>query len=709
MTILATKFTPEVLLSAPRRSPAVPNPTGNLALYTVSQYSFETHSKKTAFKLLEISSGHSTELFDNPAYSEPTWISEHEFIFVNNSDDQNAVSRLMLADASDPGSDAQVIESFKCSISNLKAKDIGNGTIALALTAPTSASGKMHDALNEGKPLSTARVYSSLFVRHWDTYVSKHKNAVFYGAIQKDKKSGKYKIQGSGLVNALAGSKLECPVPSFGGAGDFDISKKGLVFLSKDPEINPAMWTKTDVYYVPLKTFTEEKPPFPQIVKTGELRGYSASPTFSHDGSRLAFTRMRHQQYESDKTRLMLIPNIEDLSNVQEFYKTDDGKGGWDLRPDAIVWSNDDTELYVTAEKEGRQLVFKLPSSPLDAKELPHPLTKEGSVTSILNLSGSDSRLFLSSTSLVDNSSYSILDPGPSKDRVLISSVSKEGKTLGLSRSQFDEFWFKGAGDYQGHALVMKPSNFDPAKKYPLAFLIHGGPQGAWGDSWSTRWNPAIFAEQGYVAVMPNPTGSTGYGQQYIDDIALDWGGRPYNDLVNCFEHIAEHLPYVDTDNAVALGASYGGFMINWIQGHPLGRKFKALVCHDGIFNTLGDWATEELFFVMHDMGGTPWENRDLYEKWDPAAFVGEWATPQLIIHNELDYRLPISEGLAAFNALQTRGVPSRFLMFPDENHWVLKPENSLVWHKEVLGWINKYTGLDTTGLSSDVEDISLR
>jgi dipeptidyl aminopeptidase/acylaminoacyl peptidase len=511
---------------------------------------------------LDISSGNSTELFNNPAYSGPTWISEHEFVFVNQVNNHDAISYLMVADVLHPGSTPYIIESFKCSIANLKAKDIGNGTIALALTAPTSASGKMHDALDEKVPHSSARVYTSLFVRHWDSYVPKHKNAVFYGALRKNETSGKYQLQGSGFVNALTDPKLECPVPTFGGVGDFDIGKKGLVFRSKDPNMNPAMWTKTNIYYVPLKTFTEEKPPYPQVVKTGELLGYSGSPTFSHDGSKVAFTRMRDMQYESDKTRLMLIPNVEDLSNVQEFYETEDGKGGWDLRPDAIVWSNDDTELYVTAERQGRQLVFKLPSSPLHAKDLPQPLTREGTVASISNLSNNDGRLFLTSNSLVDSSSYSILDP-VSKNRTLVSSISKGGKTFGLSGSQFDEFWFKGAGNYRSHALVMKPSNFDPAKKYPLAMLIHGGPQGAWGDSWSTRWNPAIFAEQGYVVVMPNPTGSTGYGQQYVDDIARNWGGRPYNDLENCFEHIAENLSYADTGNAVALGASYGGYMIS--------------------------------------------------------------------------------------------------------------------------------------------------
>ncbi|KAI2784822.1 dipeptidyl peptidase [Daldinia loculata] len=702
MTVMATKFTPEVLLSAPRRSSAVPNSTGTLALFAVSQYSFETHSKDYAIKVLDIKSHQSTQLFDNSTLTEPTWISETEFIFVKNDDNKTS---LLVADATQPGSEPYEVAIFNTSISNIKAKDIGNGTVAFAATAPTTSSGKLLNSEDEKKPLSSGKVYTSLFVRHWDSYVSKHRQGLFYGALKKE---GKYwSLRGRNLINALAGTKLECPVPPFGDSSDYDIGKEGIVFVSKDPELNPALWTKTDLYYVPLKTFTEANPPRPQVVKTGALQGYAGVPVFSHDGTKVVFKRMRNRQYESDKWRLLLIPDIKDLSNVQEFYKTEDGEGGWDLRPEGIVWSNDDKELYVTAEKEGRQILFKLPSSPLEAKELPQPLTKDGAVTDFHNLSQSDGSLFLTSNSLIDNSSYSIIDP-ESKDLGLISSSSKEGKSFGLTKSQVDEFWFKGAGDYQVHALVVKPSNFDPSKKYPLAFLIHGGPQGAWGQSWSTRWNPAVFAEQGYVAVMPNPTGSTGYGQKFTDGITQDWGGRPYNDLVNCFEHISDNIPYIDTNNAVALGASYGGYMINWIQGHPLGRKFKALVCHDGIFSTMSNWSTEELFFPSHDFGGTLWENRDGYARWDPAASAANWATPQLVIHSELDYRLPISEGLAAFNTLQTRGVPSRILIFPDENHWVLKPENSLVWHKEVLGWINKWTGLDTTGLASDTEDLGI-
>lgn len=704
MTIQAAKFTPEVLLSAPRRSAGVPNSTGELALFTVSTYSFEEHKKTSQIRVLDIKSGNSTLLFEDLNYSEPTWVGETEFIFLKSGD--NGRTSLMLADASTPGSEPKEIRSFKGGISNLKVKELEDGTIALACSALATPSGHMYNSEDEKKSHSTGKVYTSLFVRHWDTWVTKNRNAIWYGALKKSDES--FTLQLPDLVNVLAGTPLQSPVPPFGGTGDFDISSSGIAFIAADPKVNPAIYTKTNLYYVPLSTFTEDKPPTPQLVKTGSLQGYSASPTFSHDGKKIAFTRMKSNQYETDKPHLLLIPDVKDLASVQEFYETDDGEGSWDLKPDTILWSKDDKELYVTAEDAARNKLFKLPADPLHAKAPPELIpTGDGSIGDIKPLGTDGSKVFLSKSSLVDNSIYTVVDVSENSASI-VSSNTKNGKTLGLSRSQVDEIWFKGAGGYDVHALVVKPSDFDENKKYPLAFLIHGGPQGAWGDSWSTRWNAAAFAEQGYVAVLPNPTGSSGYGMALQNGIKDDWGGKPYNDLVNCFEYIEGNLPYVDTNNAVALGASYGGFMINWIQGHPLGRKFKALVCHDGVYSTLNMYCTEELFFPCHDFGGSFFENREGYAKWDPAAHINEWATPELIIHSELDYRLPITEGLAAFNTLQQKGVPSRLLMFPDENHWVIKPENSLVWHKEVFGWINKYTGLDTTGLINDTENLEM-
>lgn len=303
--------------------------------------------------------------------------------------------------------------------------------------------------------------------------MTENTSSIWYTTLKKSKG-----ILGKGvspLRNALKGHSvgLESPVPPFGGSGDFDISKNGLVFVAKDPKLDPANYTKTDLYYIPLKTFTEAQAPSPQIVKTGNLKGYSGSPVFSPDAKSVAFTRMRSQQYESDKPRLLILPDITDLTNVQEFYETKDGEGGWDLRADAITFSKDGTELYVTAEENGRGKLFKLPSSPRHAKDLPKALVNDGTVTDTKVLP--NGKLFISSNSLVDNSVYSILDPEKPADSSTVSSNSKGGKTFGLSQNQVDEFWFEGAEDYNVHAWVFKPSNFDKSKKYPLAYLIHGG------------------------------------------------------------------------------------------------------------------------------------------------------------------------------------------------------------------------------------------
>lgn len=513
-------------------------------------------------------------------------------------------------------------------------KKVSNGTLALACSALVKPNDEMYNPESEKKPLSSAKVYTSLFARHWDSWVSENRNAVFYGSLKKS--SSGYALESPGLVNVLAGTGLQSPVPPFGGATDFDISATGIVFVSRDPKLSPATHTKSDLYYVPLRSFTQAKPPTPQLIKTGKLRGYSAAPAFSNSGKSVVFTRMRHDQYESDKTRLLLIPDVEDLANVQEFYSTPDGEGGWDRRPDSVLWSEDDSELYVVAEDLGRSKVFKLPSNPLLAKDLPEVISNvEGNIGDVRPF-GSNGELFLSASSMTDNSFYTTLDPS-NQSLNLLSSNTKSGRTFGLSRAQVSDLWAPGAGDYDVHAWVVKPSSFSPDKKYPLAMLIHGGPQSAWADSWSTRWNPAVFAEQGYIVVLPNPTGSTGYGMSLQNGIRDNWGGRPYQDLVKVYDYLASSTSSfslranLDLDNAVALGASYGGFMINWIQGQDLGRKFKALVCHDGVFSTLNQYASEELFFPIHDFGGTLWEHREGYEKWDPAKFTGNWKTPQLV------------------------------------------------------------------------------
>lgn len=446
-----------------------------------------------------------------------------------------------------------MIQFFAGSLANPKVKQLDSNRAYFCCSALTTPDGDMYWPAAEPKTHTSAKVYTSLFVRHWDAWTTENQNSLWFGELVK--KDGKWAFE-DGLSNLLAGTGLSSPVAPFGGTGDFDVSTTGVVFVAKDPDLNPARYTKSDLYYIPFQEGASDKVT-PRIAKTASLRGYTMSPAFSKDGKKVVFMRMRSDQYESDQPRLLLIPDINKLDQVEGFFE---GKENWEGRLEWATWSNDGKELFLGAEKHGRASLWKLPAD-ASTKEEPELILEGGGVIEAKPL-GDSSSLLVSSKSRVENSSYAILDP---KDKSVkeISSSSKHGKSLGLSQSQCSEIWYKGAAGYDNHALVMTPSHFDKSKKYPLAFLIHGGPQSAWTDDWSTRWNPAIFAEQGYVVVCPNPTGSTGYGQSHVDAIKENWGGTPYQDIVKCFEYLEKEVNYVDTNRAVALGASYGGYMIS--------------------------------------------------------------------------------------------------------------------------------------------------
>jgi dipeptidyl aminopeptidase/acylaminoacyl peptidase len=253
-----------------------------------------------------------------------------------------------------------------------------------------------------------------------------------------------------------------------------------------------------------------------------------------------------------------------------------------------------------------------------------------------------------------------------------------------------ESFWFAGAGGAKVQGFLLKPPRFSKDEKYPVKFLIHGGPQGQWGDEWSFRWNAELFAADGYVVIMINPRGSTGYGQAFVDGVNKDWGGKPYIDLMNGLDYAEKTYPFIDKNRECALGASYGGYMIDWILGHT--NRFKCLVSHDGMFNTESAYGTtEELWFPEWEFGDTPWNNREGYRKWSPHLFAAQFKTPTLVVHGQLDYRLDVSEGFQLFTTLQRLNIPSKMLYFPDEGHWVLKPQNSELWYKTVNGWVDSY------------------
>ncbi|KAF3898305.1 Prolyl oligopeptidase [Trichophyton interdigitale] len=699
MTVHRAKFDPEVLLSAPRRSACVPNPAGTLLAYTQSTYSFESHSSHTELIVLDLSSK-KTRVLTNSYSGSPQWLDDNQLIWLK--EESNGNTSFIVAEVSGD-SKPYVAGVTPGTVSNLKVTKLSEDHCAFAVSGKANSDGTLFNPSNVKKPVSSGKIYTSLFVRHWDEYTQDEKQTIWIGTLHKSSLSGpessQYSVSGLKNVFKLFNlpHRVESPILPFGGSDHFDICPKGVVFVSKDPTLNDALHTKCVCYVCPIPFAALAESVNPMEAKTitaKSLEGALTSPVISPVNNTLAFLAMREDGYESDKNRVVIAKGVFDKgSETIELFASEDNKGAWDRSPSSLLWAHDDSSLIIKAEDTGRGLVFQVPMG--DAKVLTTAnLLNISSTGSVVDVASTPKGLFLTSSSLVESSLYSLVEAKHQGETKEISSATNNGSSFGLSPSQVSETWWKGANDHPVHAWVIKPSNFKPGGKYPLAFLVHGGPQGAWNDQWSTRWNPLIFAEQGYVVVTPNPTGSTGYGQGFTDAIRGSWGGLPYEDLVKCFEHIENNLTFVDTDRAVALGASYGGFMMNWIQGHELGRKFKALVTHDGIFSTKFSLAAEELYFPIHDLNGIYWKNPESWIKWDPSEFINEWKTPHLVIHSERDYRLTIAEGLALFNALQLRGVESALLTFPDENHWVIKPENSLLWHRAVINWINKYAGL---------------
>ncbi|KAI5781889.1 dipeptidyl-peptidase [Geopyxis carbonaria] len=688
---VAAAFTPEQLISAPRRSEAVPNPSGKTAIFSVSEYSFSSHSGSSAWKALDTSSGKTTLLSNSSDVSEVVWIDDKTLLYLNGSNAAVAGGvELWVTTLAGFEADAYRAASIPGPLANLKIappSSKGKG-IRFLLTGKQTLEGKIYNAETEDAPLSTAHVYDQIYIRHWDTWLTPETYTLFSGVLSGGKRT-KYSFNGE-LTNLLAGVKgLETPVQPFGGTGDFSITPDGstVAFMSKDPDLPLANFTASYVYLVPSDGSEKPKalnaPTSPGTPKNA--RGASAAPTFSPDGKSIAYLQMDDRMYESDRNQVY----ISKLGSGKISALTTK----WDRSPSGIIFAPNGKTLYLLTEDTGREKIFTLPL-PASAASTPKALTHEGYVSAAYPIS-SGSSLLISNSSMISSTSYSTVSTSTGAIKRLLEANKVDANLHGLADNQVSEFWYQGNWT-QIHGWLVKPINFDPSKKYPLAFLIHGGPQGSWANNWSNRWNPAVFANQGYVVALINPTGSTGYGAKLTDAIQNNWGGAPYSDLALGFAHLKASFPFIDTTRAVAAGASYGGYMVNWIQGHPLGREFRALVTHDGVFSTLNQYASEELWFMQHDFNGTFWADNENYARWDPAKpeLIAQWATPHLVVHNDLDYRLPVSEGVALFNVLQERGVESRFLGFPDENHWVLGKENSRVWHKEVLGWLNKYSGV---------------
>ena len=408
---------------------------------------------------------------------------------------------------------------------------------------------------------------------------------------------------------------------------------------------------------------------------------WDAGPVFGKDANTLYYRAMKRPGFEADRFALIEM----DLANNTRR----EIAPRWDRSPSKVVVSEDGSALYVTAQDTGRYPLFRVDVATGEVTEV----VGDGTV-SAFDLAGGT--LALTRATLQTGDVLYVAEPDGDNLRAITRTASE--RLPDVAFGDYEQFTFKGADNATVHGYVVKPWNYREGETYPVAFLIHGGPQGSFANGWSYRWNPQTYAGQGYAVVMIDFHGSTGYGQAFTDAITGDWGGKPLEDLKKGWAAAQQQYPFLDGDRACALGASYGGYMVNWIAGNWFDRRgnspWRCLVNHDGVFDTRSmGYVTEELWFTEWENRGTPWDNPKAYEKFNPVNHVSKWKVPMLVVQGEKDYRVPVDQGLMAFTALQRRGIESKLLYFPDENHWVLQPQNSVLWHDTVNAWLKQHIG----------------
>jgi dipeptidyl aminopeptidase/acylaminoacyl peptidase len=508
------------------------------------------------------------------------------------------------------------------------------------------------------------RTFDQMFIRHWASWSDGTRSQLFVLPMANGKASG----YGKAIEGALVG---DSPSKPFGGGEEVSWSADGkTVFfaLREAGRIEP-LSTNLDIFATPADGSAAP------TNLTDANDGMDNLPTASPDGKYLAWFAMKRPGYEADRQVLM----VRDLASGQVRALTE----GWDRSVGSIAWSEDSKTIYVTAEDTQEVPIFAI-----DLKSgKPTRLTQEGSVSAVVPTARG---LVYAMNSLTAPDDFYWL---AGKKSARLTSVNAD-KFAGIDMPTVTRFSFTGANNDKVWGYAVKPSSLAEGAKAPIAFMVHGGPQGSSNNSWSYRWNPALFAGAGYGLVAVDFHGSTGYGQGFSDAIRNNWGGWPLEDLKKGFDAATTKFSWLDGNNACALGASYGGYMMNWIEGNWPDR-FKCIVQHDGVFDARAmAYETEELWFDEWEHGGHPYyEDPAAFEKWNPVNLVDKWKTPQLVITSEGDYRIPYTQGIAAFTALQRRDIPSRLIVFPGGSHWVLNPKESRQWYREVLGWMGKWTG----------------
>jgi dipeptidyl aminopeptidase/acylaminoacyl peptidase len=662
-------FTADDLVRLERVSDPQPSPDGRYVAYVLRETDMAANRGRTDLWLLDLSRRDAApqRLTTHEANDQsPRWAPAGDALFfLSARSGSQQVWRLSLA-----GGEPVQVTRFPVGVDSLRVSPKGDRLAFSARVfrdcADLECTAKRLEAA--GKSQVTGRTYDQLFVRHWDTWWDGRRNVLFTVALGSDGTA-------TGTPVALSG-KLDANVPStpFGGSEEYAFSPDGarIAFTARVAGREEAWSTNLDIYEVEAAGGTP-------VNLTPENPATDTGPAYSPDGRYLAWKAMARPGFEADRYAIIVL----DRRDGQRRELAPD----WDRSPKKLAWAADSRSVYAPADEIGQTPLFRVSLVPAGSTPRIERLTGDGTVTEFVV--GGD-RVVYALQSLGSPPQLFALE---SDSRPASRQLTRAGEQMlaGVTMADYEQFSFAGANGATVYGYVMQPWKLEPGRKYPVAFIVHGGPQVSFANNWSFRWNPQVYAGAGYAVVFIDFHGSPGYGQAFTDSISEDWGGKPLTDLKLGLAAAAQRYPWLDAGNACALGASYGGFMVNWIAGQWT-DGFRCLVNHAGLFDHRSMYyTTEELWFPEWENGGPYFKVPENHERWNPAAHVENWRTPMLVLHGQLDFRVPYTQGLATFTALQRRGIDSRFVVYPDENHWILKPANSLQWHAEVLGWLGRH------------------
>jgi dipeptidyl aminopeptidase/acylaminoacyl peptidase len=651
-------FDAQALLDLARIADPQVSPDGRMVAFTVQRIDVANNKRITQIFIVPVAGGTAQQITQSGEDNErPRWLPDSKRLaFIS---DRAGTSQVWLMNAD--GADARQITNLATEAGGVLISADGKNLVFTSDVFPqcgadNSCNQKELDNEKNGKV--KARIYTELLYRHWNRWGTARRSHLMTIGIA------------GGDVKDLTPGTHDVPPFSLGGGDDYAISPDGSeVCYAMNADPTPATSTNADLYVVSMAGG-----PARQITTNP---GADSTPLYSPDGKYLAWRAQVRPGYESDRWRLWVMERLTGrVADLSE---------NMDRWVNGFIWSPDSANLFYTSEDRGRQSIqFKS----VRGGEAHVALSGDNHLDEMQFTPDGKTLVYTQQSGAGPAGIYRASSSGGVAEA--LTHLNDEA----LSSHQMtplEEFWVDGADGARVQSFVVKPYGFREGLKYPVLMLIHGGPQGAWGHSWTYRWNAQVFAAAGYVVVMPNPRGSTGYGQKFIDEINGDWGGRAFDDIMAVADHVVTKLPYADGSRMAAAGGSYGGYMIDWILGHT--QRFKALVTHDGVYDLRSEFGeTDELWFPLWEFGGTPWDNPEAYGRWSPSLFAKEFHTPTLVIHGELDYRVPVGQGLQLFTALQLQKAPSKLLLFPDEGHWVLKPQNSLLWYKTFIDWIDSWT-----------------